>query len=133
MWIATTDVTDVYPDTDVTDGLIGHVQGLAEIEIGEQDEPVSTGLAAAMVQIVHRFALAASDDDNISQETLSSYSYTRTSLSGLGLTRAEKKLLRKAAGINGTWVQPISVASTEGAGLETAGPDTGDSWLEGGL
>lgn len=136
-WITFEDLTAVYPavaseDTDEIEALIAHVQGLATIEIGAQTEPVGVGLTAAMVQIVHRFYLASGDDVNISQETLGNYSYTRAQISGLGLTNAEKKLLKKAAGQSGFWVQPIT-RSEDGEGLETAGPLTGDDWLEGAL
>jgi len=132
-WIDPTDVTDVYPSATVTADLVAHVQGLAEVEIGDQTEPVSSKLAAVMVQIVHRFSLAAAGDDNISQEALGPYSYTRATVSGLGLTKTEKRLLKKAAGQSTFWVQPIT-RSAEGKGLETAGPlAAGDDWLEGAL
>jgi len=115
-WITPADITDVYPSDGSTEGLIDHVQALAEIEIGTQDTPTGQ-LQAVMVQITHRFYLASTGDENIVQETLGPHSYTRAQISGLGLTKAEKALLKKAVGETQFWVQPLS----RGDRLETAG------------
>jgi hypothetical protein len=118
-WIEVADVTAVYPTPEPSEALIYHVQALAEIEIGEQDEPVSNGIKAVMVQIVHRFALAGLTDDNIQQETIGGYSYTRSAVAGLGFTNAEKRALRKAAGIG-----DLSTVDFTRGDLETNGPTT---------
>lgn len=107
-WIEPDDVTAVFPTDAPTQGLIDHVEGLAENEIGSQTEPVSNKLKAVMVQIVHRFSLASNDDDNIRQESIGSYSYTKAMQSGLGLTEREINKLHKAVGKTRLWTQPIS-------------------------
>ena len=69
-WIEPADIVAVFPTDASTEGLIAHVQALAEVVIGEQTEPVTSQLAAVMVQITHRFYLATDADGNIVQETL---------------------------------------------------------------
>ena len=116
-------VTDPY-----IDHLITHVQGLCELEIGEQTEPVSNKLAAVFSQIVARFwragKAASTSPQGYQSERVDDYQYEYPSqgamLAGFGLTNAETKRLKKAAGQTQLWVQPIS----RGDGLETAGPGT---------
>lgn len=111
--------TDLSEDPYI-EGFIDHVQGLAEIEVGTQDEP-SAGLQAVFAEIVARKYQASLDavtnPTGVSQESIGGYSWSRFTAVGMGLTDAEKKALRKAAGISGIWVQPI----TRGDQLETAG------------
>jgi len=99
---------------------IDHVQGLAEVEVGEQDEP-SAGLKSVFAEIVARKYQATLDAETnptgVSQESIGGYSWSRHSMVGLLLTDNEKKALRKAAGVSGMWVQPF----TRGDRLETAG------------
>jgi hypothetical protein len=100
---------------------IAHVQGLAEVEVGPQEVPVSAGLASTFAEIVTRKYQATLDAETnptgVSQESIGGYSWSRYSVVGMMLTDAEKKALRKAAGVSGMWVQPI----TRGDRLETAG------------
>jgi hypothetical protein len=126
VWITPADVTAVYASDDPTTAFVDHVQALAEIEIGTIASP-TTKLKAVMVEIVHRMWAAINDDPNVTQEQLGSWSSSRRS--GLSLTNAEKRLLRKAVGRTGLYVQ----GTTREDQLETAGPTTGDDWLEGAL
>lgn len=121
-WITQEDVAAVYPaagdaNADQFAALIDHVEGLAEVEIGEQSAPIGRPLAAVMVQIVWRIYLAGDTDDNITQEAIGGYSYTRATIAGFGLTNAEKRQLMKAAGKSSLWVQPITRGEVAGSGL----------------
>lgn len=123
-WIEPEAITDLLGDTfdgGLVDFTIDHVQALAEIEVGEQVEPVSRGLKAATTQIVIRmlrsFEEARTNPSGVTQESLGNWSQSVTVVAGLGLTNAEKKLLRKAAGKLPVGVLQIS----RGDNLETAG------------
>ena len=125
-WIDPSDVQAVYPDSDPSVALISHIQGLAEISIGEQGT-VSAGLKAVMVDMVRRFELATTTDTNLSQETIGGYSYSIRSQPGAGLTNHEKRRLRSAVGRGGFQIQP----TTRGE-VETPPRTLGDlgEWLE---
>jgi hypothetical protein len=101
------------------DDLIEHVEGLCEVEIGEQDEPISRRLAAVVTQIAARMWRAAvaaeGNPEGISQETIGAYSYSQSTIAALGLTNAEKDSLRKAVGRTGLWVQPTTRGPVETA------------------
>jgi hypothetical protein len=92
--------------------LIAHLQALAEVHVGAQTEPISAGLAATFAEVAARKYQASLDSETnptgTTQETIGSYSFTRTSMVGLLLTESEKKALRKAAGKTGLWVQPTT-------------------------
>ena len=122
-WIEPADIVAVFPTDASTEGLIAHVQALAEVVIGEQTEPVTSQLAAVMVQITHRFYLATDADGNIVQETLGPHSYTRSSTSGFGLTNAERALLKQAIGESVLWVQPFTRGPLETANTPFAPVD----------
>lgn len=116
MWITPLNVANVYPDCDPSEAFIEHVQGLAEAVIGVQEEPVSARLKAVMVEIVYRLSRAAvQNPDGVVQESIGGYSYTVGSQSGLGLSDAEKRNLRLAAGVG-----DLSVVSTTRGTVEMA-------------
>lgn len=123
-WIEPEAISDLIGDTfdeGLIDFTIDHAQALAEIEVGEQEVPLPRGLKAVLTQIVIRmlrsFEEARTNPTGLTQESLGSYSYSISTVAGLGLTNAEKKLLRKAAGLSGIGVLRI----TRGP-LETPGP-----------
>lgn len=97
------------------DALIDHAQGLAEIEVGEQDDP-STGLQSALAQIVARMWQAGQsakvNPAGLQGQMAGPFNVQNPNggAAGLGLTNREKALLRKAAGKTGLWVQPTSRA-----------------------
>ncbi len=139
MWLNHHDLAphigDVSAD-DSVDPLIAQAQALAEIEIGDRDEPVSRRLSAVMTQIVVRMwrnaQEARQNPAGLQQQALGPFSMStqqHSSGAGLALTNAEKALLRKAVGRGSLWVQPF----TRGP-LETASPvasrfgDTWDNW-----
>ena len=100
MWVTPEDVVAVYPDSAASFEFVEHVQGLAEAVIGSQTEPVSARLKAAMVEVVYRLDRARQQNpDGLTQESLGAYSYTVGSQSGLGLSLADERRLRSAAGI----------------------------------
>lgn len=126
-WITPDDVTDVYPAAIISQGFIDHVQALAEIVVGTQETP-GTKLKAVMVQIAHRLALAP--DDNVQQETLGSYSYSRAP-GGLGLTKHEKKLLRSAVGKFGLAALSMTRGDVETPGFtDLLEEPVGHDWSE---
>ena len=133
-WIEPEAISDLLGDTfdeGLVDFTIDHAQALAEIEIGEQDEPLPRGLRAVTTQIVIRmlrsFAEARSNPEGLNQETLGAWSYSISAVAGLGLTTAEKKLLRKAAGLGPS----IGVLRMTRGPLETPGPISRSSdWSE---
>jgi hypothetical protein len=104
------------------DGLIDHAQGLAEIVIGAQTEPVANRLQSALAQIVARMWQAGQsaqiNPGALQSETTGPFTFqdVRAGAAGLGLTNREKELLRSAVGKTGLWVQP----TTRGDHLETA-------------
>lgn len=123
-WLEPADVADVY-GVEIPRAFIDHVQALAEVCVGEQTEPISTKLAATFVDVVYRKWLAKEQNPSgITQEQLGPYMYSMQGAPGLGLTDADCKRLKKAAGISGLWVQPL----TRGR-LETAGPPI-EYWAE---
>ena len=105
-------------------GLIDNAQGLAEVEIGEQAEPISTGLQAILAQIVARMwqdsMSAEANPAGMAGESIDGYSFQdRTpGTAGLGLTNREKAALKRAAGI-----LPLTVVSTTRGNLETGWVD----------
>lgn len=111
-WITPADVEAVYQDAHPSVALCQHVQGLAEITIGQREE-VSAGLKAVMVDMVRRFELASSTDTNLSQETIGGYSYSIRSQPGAGLTNHEKRRLRSAVGLGGFQIQPTTRGEVE--------------------
>lgn len=124
-WIEPEAISDLLGDTfdvGLVDFTIDHAQALAEIEVGEQDEPYPRGLRAVLTQIVIRmlrsFEEARTNPAGVTQEQLGSWSQTVSVVAGLGLTTAEKKLLRKAAGLGPS----IGVLRMTRGPLETAGP-----------
>lgn len=134
-WIEPEAISNLLGDTfdeGLTDFVIDHAQALAEIEIGEQDTPTSR-VKAVMVGIVIRmlrsFEEARTNPSGITQEALGAYSYSVSSVAGLGLTNAEKRQLRKAAGLS-----QLGVVRITRGGLETAGPPVvlrrGIDWFE---
>lgn len=102
-------------------GLIDHAQGLAEVEIGEQEEPVSRRLQSVLANVVARMwqsgQSAQINPAGLQSETTGPHTIQdpRAGTAGLGLTDREKDQLRKAVGRTGLWVQP----TTRGP-LETA-------------
>lgn len=140
-WITSTAVeplvqTDLSADTFIS-ALINHAEALAEIEVGVQTEPVSAGLQAVLAQIVARMWRAgqgaAVNPGGFQSETSPEYGYSvptgPTLAAGLGLTNQEKKDLKRAAGVNGLWVQPTTRGDVETARLSSEL----DDWLEGAL
>lgn len=120
-------------DDDTVDRLIAHAQLLAEVEIGDQDEPVSQKLSAVLTQIVVRMWRGSKEAElnpaGINQENLGPYGFqTQNSGAGLGLTNAEKKLLRKAAGLTGLSTIRLSRGPVEMADRHVDGLDP-DDWL----
>jgi hypothetical protein len=132
-WITSAQVsvvlqTDLSADTWIDD-LIDHVQGLAEVEIGTQTEPVGLGLQSVFAQIVARMwragKAAASNPSGYQSEQIDDYRYATPVggapiVAGLALTKTERAALKKAVGQSQFWVQP----TMQNAGLETAGPGT---------
>lgn len=100
---------------------IEHVQGLCEVEIGTQTEPITARLKAVAAQIVARIwragEMARHNPEGLQQESLGSWSGSYPPGAGLGLTNAEKRQLRKAIGLSDLGVITI----TRGSVLETAG------------
>jgi hypothetical protein len=96
--------------------LIGHCQGLAEVEIGVRTEPVPAGLQSVLADIVARFwratKMAEANPAGFQQDQTGPFMVTapQAGAAGLGLTDREKKLLRKAVGQSPFWVQPLSRA-----------------------
>lgn len=122
MWVQPEDIAEVY-GAEVSEGFIRHVQSLAESCVGEH-ETVSNRLKAAFVDVVYRKHLATTHNpEGATQETLGSWSYSVSNAPGLGLTDRDCKALKKAAGISGLWVQPL----TRGP-VETSGQPR-DNWL----
>lgn len=113
------------------EGVVAHVEGLAEAEIGEPELPLSKKLTAVVVDIAVRlWRLSRASGYNlegVSRESLGDFTSEQPQpLAGFGLTNAEKDRLRRAVGNNRTWVQPV----TRGP-LETSGPPMsilGDDW-----
>lgn len=112
--------TDLSTDEWIDD-LISHVEGLAEVEIGAQTEPVSTAIQTILAQIVARMwragRAASTNPAGFQSETSPEYGYSVPTGShleaGFGLTYREKKDLRKAAGLGGLWVQPLTSGTLE--------------------
>lgn len=102
--------------------LIVQAQGLAEIEIPAQTEPVSQGLQSVLTQIVGRMwragMAAEMNPAALQSETTGPHTFqdTHSGSAGLGLTNREIRALKKAAGVTGLWVQPTKRAEN----LETA-------------
>lgn len=109
--------TDVY-----IDDLIVQAQGLAEVEIPAQTEPVTQALQSVLVQIVARMWRAGKSAEinpaALQSETTGPHTFqdVQAGAAGLGLTNREIKALKKAAGVTGLWVQPTK----RGDYLETA-------------
>lgn len=125
-WITSSQVgavlrTDLSSDPYI-DELITQAQGLAEVEIPAQTEPVSQALQSVLVQIVARMwraGVAAEVNPGAFQsETTGPHTFqdTHSGSAGLGLTNREIRALKKAAGVTGLWVQPTK----RGDHLETA-------------
>lgn len=123
-WITPVDVEpiirqDLSGDSYI-DGLITHAQGLAEVEVGEQAEPVSSGLAAILTQVVARMwqdsKSAEVNPAGLAMEVSGPFTIQDTTpgVAGLGLTNREIKALRKAAGLRN-----IGVLSTTRGNVET--------------
>lgn len=140
-WITSTDV-EVVLQTDLSgdawiDGLIDHVQGLAESVIGlVDDDDVTNRLKSVFAQIVARFwrsgKAAATNPQGYETERIDDYQYQYpaggpSNVSGLGLTNREKKDLRRAAGLRPVWALTIDNSPVE------HGPEVNDldDWLEG--
>lgn len=109
--------TDLSDDPHI-DGLIAHVQGLAEVEIGEQATP-SAGVQSITAQIVARMWQAgqsakinpaALQSDTVGPFTIQD---PNAGAAGLGLTNREKASLKKAVGKTGIWVQPTTRGDIE--------------------
>lgn len=116
-WITPADIAAAYPAaSDVTPGFIAHIQGLAEVVTGTQEAPISNRLKSVFVEIVHRRSLASNDD--ISQESIGSYSYTRNVAPGQGLTDRERKDLKRAIGKRSLTVIPTTRGRLETFGRE---------------
>lgn len=129
-WITASDVTAIYPDADVTDAFIVHVQALAEVVIGTQDDP-SDGLKAVFTDVVHRKHLSTTrNPEGLNMEVLGSYTVQHAGAPGLGLTRNEKQMLRQAVGKTGPWILPTTRGDLETAPREFGGDE---EWLEGAL
>jgi len=123
-WITPSDVEPVLR-TELTsdvfiDGLIDHAQGLAEVEIGEQDPP-SNAVKAVLAQIVARMwqdgESARVNPAGFAMETTGPFTLQDTTpgTAGLGLTNRERQSLKRAVG-----QMQISVLSTTRGDLETA-------------
>lgn len=111
-WITPTDIETVYGAA-VTEGFIAHVQALAESCIGTQ-ETVSDQLKAAFVDVVYRKHLAATENPSgMSSEMLGAYQYQQPNSPGLGLTKNDCRLLKKAVGRMGLWVLPTTRGQLE--------------------
>lgn len=122
-WI-TSDAVETLLQTDLSsdayiDDLIDHAQGLAEIEVGEQTEPVSAGLQAVLAQIVARMWRAGrgaqANPAGVSMEQTGPFmmQFPQPGAAGLGLTKAEVRLLRKAAGMLSVGVLPTTRGDLE--------------------
>jgi hypothetical protein len=113
--------TDLSGDAFIDD-LIVHVQGLAEVEIPAQTEPVSQALQSALTEIVARkWRAGKSAEINpaaLQSETTGPHTFqdVQAGAAGLGLTNREIKAIKKAAGVTGLWIQPTK----RGDYLETA-------------
>jgi hypothetical protein len=132
LWITPADVEAVYPGEDITPGFIEHMQALAEVVIGTQTLPISTGLKATFIEMVYRKSrTTATNADGLTQEAMGGYSYSVAGQPGLGYTRDERRRLRGAAGRSGPQILP-----THRDEVETA-PRSNDvitgSWLDGAL
>jgi hypothetical protein len=110
------------------DGLIDHAQGLAEVEIGTQEEP-SAGIQAILAQVVARMwqdgESARVNPAGFAQETTGPFGFQDTSpgTAGLGLTNREKGALRRAAGL-----RVIGTLPTTRGDLETAAVVGDPAW-----
>lgn len=122
-WITRADVSPILR-TDLTldewvDGLIDYAQGLAEVEIGAQDDP-TVGLRSTLAAIVARMwqdgESARINPAGLSQETTGPFGFQdhNPGVAGLGLTNREIAALRKAVGRN-----TLGVVSTTRGDLET--------------
>lgn len=122
-WIEPEAISNLLGDTfdeGLTDFTIDHAQALAEIEVGEQDEPsgrLKAVLTGIVIRMLRSFEEARTNPSGVTQETLGSYSYSVAAVAGLGLTNAEKKQLRKACGVS-----QLGIVRITRGGLETAGP-----------
>lgn len=122
-WIEPEAISNLLGDTfdeGLTDFTIDHAQALAEIEVGEQDEPtgrLKAVLTGIVIRMLRSFEEARTNPSGVTQETLGSYSYSVSAVAGLGLTNAEKKQLRKACGVS-----QLGIVHITRGGLETAGP-----------
>lgn len=101
---------------------IAHAQGLAELEIGEHDDP-SQGLKSTLAQIVARMWQAGESArtnrpaNTGGQAGPFAFQNPHAGAAGLGLTEREKKQLRKAVGKGSLFTQP----TTRGDQLATPG------------
>lgn len=120
-WITPADVAAVYPDADVAPGFIAHIQGLAEVCTGTQDEPIGNKLKSAFVEVVYRRSLAP--DDNVQSETLGPYSQTRAVGAGQGITNRECRDLKKAVGKSTVGVLGVGAGPLETPPIH---PDDGE-------
>lgn len=130
-WITYEDVEPIIQtglsDDPYIEGLIDHVQGLAESVIGDQGSgPLDPGpLASVFAEIVARRwrggKAASSNPAGYQSESVEDYSYSVPTGShlagnaGLGLTKAERKDLKAAVGRTGLWVQPTTRGNVETA------------------
>lgn len=108
-WITRADVSPILR-TDLTldewiDGLIDYAQGLAEVEIGAQEDP-TVGLRSTLAAIVARMwqdgESARVNPAGFTQETTGPFGFQDQTpgTAGLGLTNREIAALKKAVGRN---------------------------------
>lgn len=127
-WITEADVsaavqTDLSDDQWI-DATIDRAQALAEVEVGEQDEP-GDGLKAVLTEISARMwragKMAEANPAGLQQETTGPFGYQapQAGAAGLGLTDREKKALRDAAGLS-----PIGTLATTRSNEYDHGLDT---------
>lgn len=103
--------------------IIVHVEGLCELEIGEQELPLSRALRSVVAEIAVRLwrasRAAAMNPEGVTQGNLGPAGFSQPSAesTGLGLTDREKDALRQAVGKSSLWV----LSTTRGP-VETPGP-----------
>jgi len=116
-WITSDEVTDVYPNAELTEEQIAHIQSLAEGCIGQHDE-VPPAVKAIMVDWAYRFWQALNTNpDGITQEQTGPFMRSFATQPALGITDRDCQLLRKAIGMTG-----LGVISTTRGPVEMADP-----------
>lgn len=123
-------------DDDYIDDLITHAEGLAELEVGEQTEPVSAALQSVLSQIVARMWQAGrnaqANPGGFAMEQTGPFAIQspNAGTAGLGLTNREIKALRKAAGLLSIGILPTTRGDLETPHVVNSFYDTLDPTVE---